>query len=127
MCLQAARIVIVMAIEDWGDTNVACRKLSPKEHPCMKTSFTRKVTSRVAEYSHDFRLQSLVHDISLAKKPQGEADYRQRRFYICRPKALRHRFRLARRLHLWCTSCIQAVSAHAADRQITEFAANGST
>ena len=53
--------------KDWGDTNVACRKGSAKEHPSMKTSFMRKVQSRVAEYNHDFRLQSLVYDISLAK------------------------------------------------------------
>ena len=33
----------------------------------MKTSFMRKVQSRVAEYGHDFRLQSLIYDASLAK------------------------------------------------------------
>ena len=55
----------------YGDTDHSHRlkalgRMADKATPSMRYSFMRKINSRVAIYSMDFKLQSLIYDIHLA-------------------------------------------------------------
>ena len=56
----------------FGDTDIPQRlqqlhRCSPGAHTSIKTSFMRKVHSRIAAYSLDFMLQCLLYDIHMAR------------------------------------------------------------
>ena len=59
-----------------GDTGIAPRLLdvgrcTSTAQPSIRTSFARKLSSRVADYSCDFKLQCLIYDIYLARSIYG--------------------------------------------------------
>ncbi|CAJ1334390.1 unnamed protein product, partial [Effrenium voratum] len=46
-------------------------RITNKQKPSLKTSFTRKLTSRCQSYQADFPLFALLHDIALARQVSG--------------------------------------------------------
>ena len=70
--VEVAARPILYARSSFGDTDIKNRlsslgHINDKQLPSIKTSFFRKSTCRILDYSTDFLLFCLLHDISLAR------------------------------------------------------------